>query len=277
MTVFKDAFVREVSEIMNVRSIRNNRNIPMFVYDDHRTALIPIWKAMQDKIFLKPPLLVRFDAHNDFQETKDNWDEEETNNLDDVLVLANNLRSDDGGWVKAVVELGLVSNVITFFLEEILNDKIEEYDDHKYNQHTLLWFKRISDELNVKDGLLCDSTFVNSSKKTKGLWEKLNWDPTTGWGEQQEIWLDLDFDFAIHKLKDGFSPMPWREIDFEDEFDDSTYRCCNSLNLLRYTILKSKLITFATEPKFCYGIDNVAHIGFFLQEIFKKAGLRFRL
>lgn len=269
-------FVDQISNIMNIRRLSNVNNhnrrddisgvFPVFVFDDHRSSLIPIWAALQDKIFKKPPLLIRFDAHKDFAIENVDWIEieENLNTPNDLLAFSNSLRSDDGGWLNAVVELNYVENVVTFFLDTT-DESYEEYHDHNNNIHKLIWFGRLSEELRQHEGRLGD---IALSEQYEHIRNAINWNPESHFDNDIEIWFDIDFDFAVHHLKHGFRKMPWRDIDFEDEFS-----LRNTSQFFQEMLSRCKLITLATESAYSCNIVGVSQIAYNIQKIFNASNL----
>lgn len=161
-----------------------------------------------------------------------------------------------------------------------MEDFCKEFEE--YDSHYLIWLDRLSDQLRSVDGFLNDT----ARSKEFGIYrDALRWSPNKGFSEDQEIWLNIDFDFAVHWLNNGynngFSDMPWREEDFKKEFNtemaSENYVFKTSSDFLSEVIRKSKLITFATEPNHSCNIEGVYQIGVMLEKIFSYAGIRIKI
>lgn len=232
----------------------HGRGLPehSYIFDDHRASLIAGWAALQDGIFADPPLLVRFDRHSDFTPEDIDWGKDcsSINDLDDVVLLSHRLESDDSTWVTACVELGIVSDVITFyidFVEEDVPSEPQTYKDHRGREHTLIWMGRAKHSLDYQSDLT--DTFRRS--ELKDVWNLLGWDPSKGWTGERALWFDIDLDFATHRLPNDFGCMPWRNVDFTDEFE--SYDECNPYRTVgcffAETIKSSRLFTIAVESQ----------------------------
>jgi len=269
------------SQMINVRKLSNEYvgpYTPTFIYEDHRTAVLAIWAALQDGIFPKPPLLVRFDAHKDFARTRPDWllVKSSIKDFDSALVATNSLRADDGDWVTAVLELGLVSNVLTFFIEDHERE-FEPYTDHTREEHSLVWLGRLSKQFGKHHGVFDD---VSMEEEFGPIREAIGWKSGKGWDNDYPVWFDIDFDFAMHNLPNEFGSIPWCMTDFENEFHKpvNTYGPYhNAGEFVRSVIQRSNLITFASEPAFCENIEGVYQIGVCIQAILRDLSFEYKL
>jgi hypothetical protein len=260
-------------EMMNVRQINQAGQLPTFCYEDHRTAIIAIWAALQDGIFSRPPVLVRFDAHADVGELPQDWAalKRDMTSIENVMRIANSLRPDDGGWVKAALELGLISNVISFYVNDHTGGKHQEHCSHDGTTHQMIWLSKVRDTLSYQ-GDLVDRA---KAKCLQDIYEAMSWDPDPRQGgfTGPAYWFDIDFDFATHRLPADFGSMPWRQTDFAREFDCNPLTYGHSMPRFLTSLLHhSRLLTMATEPSYSCGLAGACHIGRELEKIFEEVG-----
>jgi hypothetical protein len=252
-----------------------------FVVHDHRAVVAAAWAAYTDGLFSKenPPLLLRWDAHHDFTEDpialRKKYSKVKT--LEGSLSFANSLESTDGSWANTVVRLGLVGNAATFYVKG--QDQLEAYGggqtikDDAGVDHRVYAFGRFSHRLLPQDAL-----GYQGATRFPNVANDLGWNHQgKGWqGITQPIWLDIDLDFAVHWMTDGFRCRPWSRVDQGDEFR-TPYELypyapagpvmASVAALWLEVFQKAQLVTIATEPAYACGYDGVATILEGLQSI----------
>lgn len=201
------------------------------------------------------------EVYNNHREQKEYPDS--FKDFEDILSYMNRTRCNDGDWITEAMELGLVGDVVTFYMDMDEVEKSRDFKDHNGITHRIFNFGKIRDLLG-HHGVLVDD--FRGDEQTS-LWKALNWTISKGWQSNKnnlkQIWFDIDLDFAVHEIR-GFASMPWRLIDFINEFgkyvDNDSSPYCTVGGMIDALIKNSSLVTIATEPKFSCGYQGIAHI-----------------
>ncbi len=235
-----------------------------YVHKDHRWVLPIIFEYQKMGVLPKPCKLVMFDAHDDGREIlqkakefiKEEYDKLTTQKV--INICRDHLYKLDGDWVKAGMEMGIISNAIVFGVHRHNNEG--DYTDHRGNLHYLKSLESPGAELNNgrKLGDLCNRI------PNKKIWDDLNWVHLNQKGfefkrSDEKFLLDIDLDcFAINW--NGYY-LPWPEEVYRGEF----YK--KSDNHIPWTgkrffdglVKQAGLLTIAMEPNHCGG-DEKANI-----------------
>lgn len=265
-----DGEIKNLSKRMNF-VIADSRPPVVFVLH-HRAVLAAIWAAIKEGIFNPLPLLFRFDAHEDIgHEIVNDWEAiKSIDNIDDFLREIDKLRHDNGGWVKAAMELGLVGDVVTFYVpvDYPTSYKVDDtkymnhtYKDHFGSEHRIFTFNRICE---ISD----TPQHISKREKLIAFFEEIALDPQVlKFKHRPPLWFDIDLDFAMNDNR-----LPWDNKKFNEEFQDTRVS-----NFVKYLLRNAGLITIAIEPCYAGGFKGVAHILGNLRRIFGGTGISFEV
>lgn len=214
--------------------------------------LLPaIWAAHQDRIYTNPPFLLRLDAHEDFVEERsvDYERSKDIKNLEDCLLFANALSSDDGGWVEAVVKMDLVQDVLTLGIEQP-ETPYRSVTDLKAQTHRIgavPWDFSSGVSEDVRK-LLHDAAGHSGLLKREG--------------PSAPLWVDIDLDFAVCDFRNEHTRIRDRH-DLRRWFGTPLAQFgigsdANVGGLVEHALKNASLVTIATEPSFCGGHSKVA-------------------
>lgn len=237
-----------------------------FVTADHRAIMAIVWAAFMDGLWKRdnPPLLLRWDAHEDFVDAdppahlQTFWNCPDHNS---ALAFANDLHHDDSSWAYAAVQTGAVGNMGTFFVAEHSSPaQLRQVKDLAGRLHEIAWAGRFSECL-VSQGALRSGALP----KFSGWASAVGWNHQTGWDAiDRPLWLDIDLDFATHPwMPQHFRSRPWDLTDYSDEFRTKLTTdgpIGNGIDLWRPVFEKADLITISTEPSCSLGYEGVASI-----------------
>lgn len=236
-----------LSQYMNFRRIRDDP--PVVVTTDHRAVLVAGWAAREQGFFRgEMPALVRLDAHPDAGERPRPWSSERAalTDLDEVHAIANAQRHDDGGWLIAAFQFQLARQSLNLFVHDVhrFPGDNDPYQDDFGVDHPMATFESIYDFL--------ESTA--SSHRTKRFAHSIGYELDTGWTDKgPPLWVDIDLDFATHPVSEGQIP-PWSDEDWERSFFPT------AVDFLAGAFERAALVTIATEPEFCGGLEACGKI-----------------
>jgi hypothetical protein len=245
-------------------NFRVNRGYPIdgrtdVFIEDHRAVIPAIWAAFKDGIFTSPPVLIRFDKHNDacpdhYYDSLGSFGMNDITDVDECLSFANKLAPLDDSWVYVAAKMGMVKGVITFFADCPAEGNYPQKERHGSVPHYYLGlFENFHSDLSEDERLEEIRELLNLDQnaiKDHGLLQ--NWDVP--------VWFDIDLDFAVHDI-DGFDPRIWDKEDFSRQFQK------NDFSLLNFLLRQSKLLTIATEPNYTQSYVNSARIFNELKEL----------
>lgn len=246
----------------------NNRWV--VVHQEHRMVVPAIWASRTDGPLSTPPLLLRLDAHEDFEEEHRDYraDREHLRNIEDCLLFANSLPADDGGWVEAPVMMGWVDDVLTLGVQ----------DSHEPMRRVTDVDGRVHVVANVPWDLSCgpDDNVSAVLRRFAGRLARRS-DEHAG---DSPIWLDIDLDFAVAILAEGrlrvrggcemgrWFDTPLAALGGPDGMDLGS--------LVERAISVATLVTIATEPSFCGGHAAVSQVVEVLEQLLSNDGNIFR-
>jgi hypothetical protein len=227
---------------MNFRPLHDTP--PVLVTEDHRAVLVAGWAAHRQGLFgTQAPLLVRFDAHLDFGERPRHWTWEraQLTDLDTVHALANDQRHDDGGWTLTAMQWGLVADMATAFVHDYhrFPGDCGPYTDHRGIGHQLATW----DDL---------ATLAREPHRNPAV-ESLRRELLDTGEPSRPLWLDIDLDFATRRVDSG-EPTPWTPAEWDQHLGP------DAVALLASWFRRASLVTIATEPSFCGGLEACGRI-----------------
>jgi hypothetical protein len=236
---------------------------PAFIHDDHRWVLPILAWAQMEGLIMTPSLLVLFDRHTDFAIPFLGADEQgrklatEYNAVPTVeaaiQVCWEHADPNDGDWVSAGMELGIIGDAVVFGAEaghQCDSRKGFPYLDMQGRQHSF-WSLPWPSGCLLHQGCLADHYY-----EPRGLWDALGWKPGALNLEGRSLILDFDLDaFAIDThLGPNFS---WPERIFEHQFHSKSNAASiegmTAADFVSDLVRESSMITFAREPNYCGG------------------------
>jgi len=245
--------------------------IPVVMYEDHRWILPAILAAQKDGVIPAPAVLVGFDQHHDSLPPRSGlgpipllrrkgYPQEEFQTM-----VRDHLSQKDDDWLKAGMELGLISDAVVFGVGD--SHGVEtEFQDHKGKEHKIFLEHSLPGELLGHQGSLADTI---TSDEIQELWAVLGWQKPDAPGDIFRFSnsvppriVDFDLDcFAIYW--DDFV-FPWPDEVFEKRFNKrSEYRTTVGLSgqdFMSGLMAGAGIITIAREPTCCGGEDKTARI-----------------
>lgn len=145
-----------------------------------------IYDAQEREILPKPCTLVMFDAHDDatrlgsacMEKIREMRDRGIT--LEALMQLCqDDLRRDDGDWVMAGAELGLIGDAVSFGVEDReKKDRLKRFEDHLGNTHRIELMGLPGEAFAYKGGLIDHIRRDDFSD----LWDILQWEHVRGRG-----------------------------------------------------------------------------------------------
>lgn len=242
---------------------------PAVLFRDHRWTLPLLVLAAEEGRLTLPVNIVSFDRHRDSLLTADRQkvlaavDRDSLSFGESVALVESMLSPRDDDWIPAGMELGVIENVLQFGSAAGESDYIcdcTEYFDRTGAPHTIFHLHRPARELSFK-GALADS---GHWAVKEGLWKMFGWDPAEGIfaGGQDVPVLDIDLDFFTFSWERYTFPFT-AEI-FHDEFlapgqSEHSHSLCPA-EMVKKLRRATPLITIASEPDFCGGVNNAQAI-----------------
>lgn len=235
-----------------------------FVHDQHRWLLPLVYDAGRSGILSTPCTVVSFDAHHDTVEPTEDCMKEikeirqsglSVERL--VFLCKDKLRLTNDDWIRAGMELGLISDVVVFGVQQCFDTKIpRQYADHTGMNHRIEICGLPPEELG-RGGRLGAS---HDHRQPRELWDILDWnyEPQKGFafGQRREkIVLDFDLDcFTLTCLKRKYT-FPWPDEVFEKELlADSHYYSTEGWSgkaFVQQLIDRAGLVVIAREERCC--------------------------
>lgn len=255
------SLANEVDSWMNYRARTVESGPVVAILEDHRGVIPVAMAALELSVFTAPPILFRWDAHADLGGMHGTNEPTLAGTIEEIRAACDSdLRSDDGGWASTAINQGLVESMCTWFVQE----------GNLYNGEVLN--KRMhldaGPQMKVPIWLTGTSCTYFSACKAKQQWA-LDLSRECGLADYEggictsrdrNIWVDIDLDFAF---EDG---IVWTASRFQSEFGSST----PSGEMWHDIISHAELVTIATEPEWCGGLDNCVKILGHLGSAFSK-------
>lgn len=229
----------------------------VYIHDEHRFVL-PILRECQLKGELPMPCnLILFDAHTDCSpfdnESRINATDKSLTQSEFVDICNNRLAKDDGNWVKAGFEFGLIKDILIFGVNRDSNPFPDDlYRDGQGQEHKIFIFSSFPvDELHSTGWLIN----IPKMEENKPMMDIIEWGFQEGRGfnflnENKNLALVIDLDCFTIDWKDEL--ILWPDECFEAKFSKpkgyhkwSGYKFINSL------LPKLGTITIAKEPDYC--------------------------
>jgi hypothetical protein len=248
------------------------RNTPAVIYDDDRWLLPVLLAAQQDGLLPQPSLLVTFDQHEDSLPVRKGLGpipsirKEGYREATFVELVRDHLSPLDDDWIKAGMELGLISDVAAFGIQDYEGQRSEPtYTDHLGVTHRLFMETGLPGRDLTFQGSLSD---LARETALRSYWEVLGWEHSGRGGrfgfreELPKIILNVDLDcFAVYWREYRF---PWPEEVFVKEFQDpSGYFSTRDLTGADFfcgLAERAGVITIAREPQYTGGEEKGALI-----------------
>lgn len=236
-----------------------------FLHDKHRWVLPLIHDAQQNGILSAPCTLISFDAHHDTKQPVPDCMTEIKRIRGSGLSIGNlvflceeklSLNNDD--WIRAGMELGLISDVVVFGVQYHLDSRIPpQFADHTGGTHRIEICPLPREALERSGPLGA----CHNHRQPKELWSILDWVymPQKGFsfGQRPERVL-LDFDLDCFKLTWATKyTFPWPDEVFQTEFlTDSRYYSTEGWSgkaFVKGLMDRAGLIAIAREQRCCGG------------------------
>jgi len=244
-------------------------DVPGFIHRDHRWVLPLIAWAQAKGHISRPSTLVMFDRHHDAAPTIARNSAEgtqllrrcrnESNLADFISLCADHLTKNDGDWVKAGMDSGVIGDAVVFGVSDHFGmDRF--YVDIDGQRHALWLLSHVGDEL-AYQGKLTDRAYTDHYKE---LWNILAWDPGTFRTPKQRWILDFDLDYFAVDAGDLGVVFPWPEKAYRSQF----FQPCNARYVEGWTarmfldeiFARCGLLTIAREPDYCGGESDCDQI-----------------
>ncbi len=251
------------------------------IYEDHRYYVFVLWHAAFSAKIITPPInVVCFDRHADFKDLMPTTKEklarlkERADPAQILQAVEWDLSIDDGDWLKAAMELGLVGDAILVgvhsevTLEQAVKHCRGTYRTLNDGEHTVYSVGHLWDGLNHQ-GCLSDGAYF---EELHTIWDALGWNPLPtykgGFVETskngRQVALDFDLDCFSHIPFDGLPIRAWPENDFVQLFareSNATYTPgWTSQTFAMELARRSPFISIAKESQCCGGMTESQRI-----------------
>jgi hypothetical protein len=216
-------------------------------------ALAPLWAARDYGFLSEAPILVHVDAHTDWADDGHDYSERlsRIQTLEDILLCANALKSDDGGWIDFVLRCGWVTRVLALFAhDDLLQLPAAPLEDIHGT---------------CRPFAVCTAGgathVVGTATEPEASRDELVRQFASLERSESEgpLWLDIDLDFALPpSARRPFVPRSYEEL--RSWFDEPAlpHPRSPSRHALMDTLLRrAKLVTIATEPEYTGGFAGV--------------------
>ena len=237
-------------------------NTKVFIHDEHRFVL-PIIRERQLKGDLPIPCnIILFDAHPDSSPfSNDDGINATDKNLsqDQFIDICNNsLAKDDGNWVIAGFEFGLIKDILIFGVNRDTNPFPDDlYRDGQGREHKIFIFSNYPvDELHSR-GWLID---IPKMEENQSKMDIIEWGLQKGKGfnflnENKNLALVIDLDCFTIDWKDEL--IIWPDECFETKFlREKGALNWTGLKFINSLLPKLGTITIAREPDYCGSIES---------------------
>jgi len=247
---------------------------PAFIHNDHRWVLPILAWAQATRILPRPCLLVTFDHHTDFAkpllaESEEGRKLAQQYNASPgvstaIRVCTDHLDKLDGDWIAGGMELGIIGDAVVLGAE--IGHRCDErqgaaYMDMQGRRHSF-WPLPLP-----LDALSHQAALADHYHKPEGLWEALDWKPSTGFIQSKKR-LALDFDLDAFAFDTPLGPcFPWPEKIFAHQFETGSLahslKGMTGREFVGELVRQSSIITIAREPAYCGGeadCDEIFHL-----------------
>lgn len=241
----------------------------VLIHKDHRWLLPLIHSSQVHGRLPTPCNLAMFDAHHDALEPhcldRIRSLREAGFTIEELIELCNrDLRILDDDWLQAAMYLGLIRDAVLFGVHDVgcVNFPMM-FVDSAGERHRIEVMGLPGRQLGYQ-GHLSD---LAKGRAYEHAWQILGWEcQSSGYfrfaDDAPKIALDFDLDcFAVPWREYVF---PWPDEVFEAEFiKPSTYSTTEGMSGQTFVLglaQKGGLITIATEPRHCGGVEKAAHI-----------------
>jgi hypothetical protein len=243
-------------------------NTPVVIHDDDRWLLPVLLAAQQDKLLPQPALLVNFDQHEDAANLRKGLGlipsvrENGYPKAEFIELVRNHLANNDDDWIKAGMELGLISDAVAYGVTQGHNTE-PIYTDHLGGSDRLFLECELPGDALAHQGSLSDLACAQS---LGNYWETIGWEHKGGrFGFREDlprIILNIDLDcFAMYWRGYRF---PWEEEVYNKEFHTASDRFSTKgltgADFFRGLVKRAGVITIAREPTFTGGKEKGAVI-----------------
>lgn len=260
----------DLEEIDELRQVSFGKS-DCLLHKEHRWVLPIIFYKQQKKILPHPCTLVTFDAHQDTLDPSCSCKEDILRirksgiTFNEIVHLCQEkLRKCNDDWIKAGMELGLISDAVIFWAGEEPNignlENLKEYKDLQKNIHKIKLLGLPGTELKCQGDLSDTARWGGLSE----LWKILGWQYNSRFSfaeDERKILLDFDLDFFIVRWK-GCYRFPWPAEVFKKEFlVQSKYQTTlgwTGKDFLDGLVSRAALLTIAREP-YCCGNNTKAN------------------
>ena len=237
---------------------------PAVVFRDHRWTLPAIFAAAEAGLVRLPVTVISFDRHRDSLPPANPVRLaafRDTGSMDKLVALVRDALSPrDDDWIPAGMELGIISDVVQFAVDDPRPDEAAgEYTDAAGLTHQIFRLGRPREELSWK-GALADP---GHPAVAGGLWETLGWDAGTRLLKPPDGYvLDIDLDaftFSWERYTFPYTAEIW-----DGEYLQSVQSAAGGMytpaEFVRSLACNAGFVTIATEPGFCGGVENARRI-----------------
>lgn len=237
---------------------------PAAVFRDHRWTLPAIFAAAEAGLLTLPVTVVSFDRHRDSLAPADPALLAAFRNnggMEDLTALVRDVLSPrDDDWITAGMELGIISDVVQFAVDDLrAEETAETYTDATGTIHRLFRLGRPGGELSWK-GALADHAHPSAAA---GLWDTLGWDAMSrSLRPPGGLVLDIDLDaftFSWERYTFPYTPEIW-EGEYLRPVQSAAEGAYTAADFVRTLAVEAALVTIATEPGFCGGAANARGI-----------------
>lgn len=245
----------------------------VYVHDDHRFVIPLILDAIKKGNLTVPFKWVMLDAHHDLADVSDEAKVllnqlRHQNPVDEDLlmdVVINKLRGDDADWLKALMELGWVSDVFELGVRHGLDHEEDPfvYIDLDGIEHTIHHTSAFPTDLFAHHGTLNDFA---RRHELQSLWDFLGWDINQGQfnfvDSNEKIVLNFDLDCFTISYEDFL--LPWVDEIWERRFMKESTETGTAgwtgKQFINRLAAKAGVIAIAREPDYCGGEEKMRQI-----------------
>lgn len=243
--------------------------VPGFAHDDHRFVL-PIVHYAQEREFLpRPCKVLMFDRHHDSLAPRSDLALDAIRELrrDGVAyerllrLVADDLSNEDDDWVRAGMELGMLSDAVVFGTMQTLPENPFDFEDHAGVRHRIFINPGLPGECFGQQGNLSDA---GRGYAMKPLWDLLDWDIRKhGFRLSDErVLFDIDLDVFVMMWEDflfAWRPEVWNKR-FLEEADYFASAGWSGKRFVQELLSRVGLMTVAREPAGCGGEAEMQRI-----------------
>lgn len=248
-------------------------DVPVVLYEDHRSILVALWHARRKEIFEEPRTLITFDLHDDCKSPRPEARERALSFRDgagderdffsfvewDLSVL-------DDDWVTIAMDLNLVKDVVNIGAEHHSNlEGLQtEIADQAGTKHNVWRIPHLWDAMRGHGDLVDRAR----SGELKGLWDALYWQPTS-LGVHHDGRFILDFDLDCFSMQGPHERrLAWPSDIMVNLFrSKEAHDKPSAEDVLRQIMEQSDFVTIARESPYCGGVAESDQILATLDEV----------